>query len=719
MRGLVLCLVLAAWPLHVMAAAASDFFSPARATSPFSLDPSLSDPRWASAKKIADFTDVLARRPAASQTSVAMFYDDDNIYIGFWCEQSQPITADQRTNNVGFGSDDYVGFGVDTGGNADRVYQFEITPAGTRFQQATENTRYRPHWQGAARVTQGQWTAMMIVPLHVLHLSAGKTQTWRLNFMRFVAQGTERQTWGYSGNMDASASFPNLADARYWPSVHGVQFTHKQSKPPPSFNFYALTSSGEERDVFVTPAGTTFTRNPRAAGVDIIYPMTPTVSFVGALNPDFSNVDVDQLTITPQVYPRNLTEYRPFFAEGANFINNDITQLGFNENPYQTFYSPSIGTFDRGFKVEGTLGKYQSLGLLEARGSNDQSGEAFDDVAFGYKHVLPSRTFGYWTNGVIANHGGLHDNVFELGMQARDLRTGWVGAIFHGRDMGTNVTDASRGIATYGFIDHQNANHEALIGFRDIGPLYNPVDGYTPISDIHGLGAAYNLFGSGPAHSPVHDGSVNFFADRFFDDSGAIHKADAGFTANANLRNDFSLALSSIQSEVRSYGGNIQTGYPFYQDGITQPYDQTYIGIGYKQNSPSPTYAQYSWGPFSNYYLQQFNSTATRQLGRRFTLSLEYDGTIEKFFVGSLDGQWLRKVTFGWSIDSDTTFSLALRSISGTGGFATPGLNFSAGIHRVYDSGNELYISFGTPGANQTINRFTVKYAFKAGHRND
>lgn len=648
-----------------------------------------------------------------------MFYDDDNIYVGFWCDQTEPVTAQQRTNNVGFGTDDFVGFGIDTGGNADRVYLFEITPAGTRFQQASENTRYRPHWSGAAHLAQGRWTAMLVIPMRVLRLAPGTAQNWRLNFVRFVAQDTQRLSWGYNGNMDTGSGFPALLDARYWPAAHGVALAHRPPKPPASIDVYALGSGGTDRDEFVTASGTSFRRNPRSTGIDVVYPVTATMSFVGALNPDFSNVDVDQLTITPQVFPRNLTEYRPFFAQGANFINNDITQLGFNEAPYQTFYSPSIGTFDRGFKLEGTLGKYQSLGLLEARGQNDLTSTPFDDVAFGYKHVLPSRTFGYWTNGVIANHGSVHDNVFELGMQARDLRTGWVGAIFHGRESGTTVADASRAIATYGFIDHQNANHEALIGFRDIGPLYNPVDGFTPISDVRGLGAYYNAFGSGPAHSPLRDGNVFVYADRFFDESGAVHKADAGIVANGNLRNDVSLNLSTIQSEVRSYGGNFQTGYPFYRNGLTQPFDQTSIGVGYRQNSPSPTFAQYSWGPFGDFYLQQLTSTATRQIGKRYTLSFEYDGTREKKYVGSADGQWLRKASFGWSIDPDTTLSLAIRSISGNGGFALPGVNFSGGIHRLYDSGDELFISFGTPGANQTVNRFLVKYSFKAGRRND
>ncbi len=716
MRGslLAVCAAAAAFvvPPPAWAVNASGTAVAAKVAAPFSVDTALSDSRWKSAVRMSDFTDATTRLPGRSPTSVALYYDDANLYVAFWCQQTAPITSLQSTNNIGFGTDDYVGVGIDPTGNADRAYYFEITPNGTRFQQASENARYQPQWRGGARVGPGQWTAMMIIPLDALRLPPAEVQAWRVNFVRFVANGAEKLTWGYNGQMDTT-NFPSLFDARFWPSVHDIHIARRAFHPRPAAAVYALGSVGVDRTEFVNPDGSTFTANPRPAGLDLTYPLTPTMAFVGAFNPDFSNVEADQLTITPQVFQRNLTEYRPFFAQGANYINNSATALGINEPPNLTFYSPSIGTFDRGYKVEGTFGKYQSLGLLEARGTNENTSQPWDDMAFGYKHVLPSRTFGYWTNGAIANHGGLHDATIEFGVQARDLRTGWVGALFHERESGTLVTDASQGLSTYGFIDHQGPTHEGLLAYRDIGPLYHPVDGYTVISDIRGPGFSYGIFGSGPPHSPIKDGNVYVFWDRYLDRSGAVHKADAGFNAFADLKNDYSVSLGTAQGELRSYNGNVQTGYPFYLNPLNQRFDTTYIGLTYRANSPSPINAQYSWGPFGDYYLQQINSSLTRPLGRRYTLSLEYDGTHEHFYSGPSNGQWLRRISFGWSIDRDTTFSIALRDISGTGGFATPGTNLSASLHKLFSSGDEFYLTFGTPAATQTVNRFLVKYVFR------
>jgi hypothetical protein len=714
-RPIAICVAAAALvvpPPAALAVTASGTAVAARAAAPFSNDSALSDARWKTAVRMSDFTDATTRLPGRSKTAVALYYDDANLYVAFWCEQSAPITSLQSTNNIGFGTDDYVGVGIDPTGNADRAYYFEITPIGTRFQQASENARYQPQWQGSARIASGEWTAMMIIPLDVLRLPPADVQTWRVNFVRFVARDVEKLTWGYNGQMD-TGNFPSLADARYWPSAREIHIARHTFRPRPSVAAYVLGSGGQGRSQFVSPEGASFTQNPRTTGLDLTYPLTPTMSFVGALSPDFSNVDADQLTITPQVFQRNLTEYRPFFAQGANYINNSATAFGINEPPNLTFYSPSIGTFDRGFKVEGTFGKYQSLGLLEARGTNEITHEPFDDMAFGYKHVLPSRTFGYWTNGAIANHDGTHDATVEFGVQARDLRTGWVGAIFHERETGTLIPDASQAISTTAFIDHQGPTHEGLLGFRDIGPLYHPVDGFTVISDIRGPAFSYSVFGAGPPSSPIKDGNIYLFWDRYFDRSGAVHKADAGFSAFADLKNNYSISLGTTQTELRSYDGNFQTGYPFYRNPRNQRFDVSYAGLTYRPNSPAPINAQYSWGPFGDYYLQQINSSMTRPLGTRYTFSLEYDGTLEHFYSGPADGQWLRRVSFGWSIDRNSTLSVALRNISGTGGFASPGTNLSASLHRLFESGDELYLSFGTPASTQTVNRFLVKYVFK------
>ncbi|MGC8486411.1 MAG: hypothetical protein ACP5O6_12400, partial [Candidatus Baltobacteraceae bacterium] len=62
------------------------------------------------------FTDIVTRARAAAGLAVktSLLYNDRNLYVRFQVKQrGLPITATQRTDDVGFGTDDFVGIGID------------------------------------------------------------------------------------------------------------------------------------------------------------------------------------------------------------------------------------------------------------------------------------------------------------------------------------------------------------------------------------------------------------------------------------------------------------------------------------------------------------------------------------------------------------------------------------------------------------------------------
>ena len=129
-------------------------YAAALATHPLGSDTSLSDPDWARGRITQDdvpFEDITTRARAACGTTAYLLYDAQNLYVGFDVQQPNlPITATQTTNDVGFGLDDFVGIGIDTSGNGATVYYFTTTPRGTRYEEASESTRYQPVWHAAA-----------------------------------------------------------------------------------------------------------------------------------------------------------------------------------------------------------------------------------------------------------------------------------------------------------------------------------------------------------------------------------------------------------------------------------------------------------------------------------------------------------------------------------------------------------------------------------------
>ncbi|MDB5026795.1 MAG: hypothetical protein JWO66_484, partial [Candidatus Eremiobacteraeota bacterium] len=415
-----------------------------RAPQALPLDPTLSDPAWQAGRVDlgTGLADLTTRRAAPVGTTAYLLVDDRALYVAFHADQAGiPIAAGQTTNGVGFGIDDFVGIGIDPGGSGSQVYYFETTPRGTRYQQASENARYAPAWTAAARIAGGGWDAVLVIPLDALRLHPG-TQRWRINFVRGLAATGDQLTCAFDGIMNdgpIGVGWPNFADVRFWPSLKPFELAKTGGAARiPRADIFALGSVGRDRALFRQADGSFREERVRTVGIDVAAPLTDTITFVGTLAPDFSNVEVDQETIAPQEFRRALNEFRPFFAQGASFLNpNPVGVGGFVTPPNLVFYSPSIGPFDRGMKIEGTR-KNDSFGVLSTRGYDLTTNQPFDDIAYGFKHALPDRTFLYWADGVLAHHGEIgSDATSEFGLEGRNLKSGLVWAANHAVEHGS------------------------------------------------------------------------------------------------------------------------------------------------------------------------------------------------------------------------------------------------------------------------------------------
>jgi len=716
------------------AAVAGDTIPAVAAARPPALDPSLADPVWGSGViGHQPYENLATRAPATVATRTYFLFDDRNLYVAFHAEQrGTPIVANQTTNNLGFGLDDFVGVCLDPSGAGMQVYCFETTPRGIRYQQASENSRFQPAWSAAATASGDGWNAVLVIPLATMRLRAGP-QSWRFNFIRQLAARGEHLTWAYNGIMvdgPVPATWPYFGDVRFWPKLAGLRLAKGTAppRPAPRADLYGLSSTGRERRQFQQADGTFAPETIRHVGLDASVPLTGTISLVGTLAPDFSNVETDQQTIAPQEFQRQLIEYRPFFAQGASFLNPNPNPVGGLVSPQNLiFYSPSVGPFDRGFKLEGTQGTL-AFGALSFRGFDETSGTTFDDIAYGLSDARPDRTLTIWADGVLAHHSlAGSDATNEIGVKGRDLHTGLVWEADTSFEDGSAVAVPGFAHSTNGYLDVHKPNYEVNAGYTDISPGYAPLDGFTSVADIRGPDTYFNLLGNGRT---IKSWTLGAYADRFLDDSGAVHEADTYLTTSAVFKNLFSIdQLGPTISELRSYdvpagphctGATLATttysGYPCYRDGRTSPYDTFTADFGYRDGTPSPLDAGFSFGSFGGLDVHQFTSSSSRSFGKRLSLALEYDGTFERPFAGGApNSQFLRRVSLGESFGSDTNLSVSLRTINGTGGFAAPGNNLAVSFHRHYANGNELYVNFGTPAANATLDRLIVKYILHFG----
>jgi hypothetical protein len=695
-------------------------FAAVRTEKPPALDAALTDPAWEKAVVATGLQTVTTQKPSPFASRFMLLYDDANLYVGIKLEQAgAPVTASQSANDVGFGLDDFAGLGIDPSGNGGQVYFFMTTPRGTRYQQSTESARFAPPWTAVAKTTPEGWNAMLVIPLRVLRRPSGAAQAWRFDFIRRVAALNVNESWAYDPTMSDGGGgingFPQAGDARFWPRLTELKIAGAPARRPPRAEIYGLATAGLDRRRFQQADGNFVETGGRHAGADVVVPITGTAAFVAAIAPDYSNIEVDQQTIAPQEFRRALNEYRPFFTQGANFFN-PISLTGINAPANVIFYSPAIGSFDRGLKLEGTQG-LQSFGLLEARGAG------FDDMVFGYKHSTPNRAFAWSIDGVMAHHQTMNetidpraasDTTWQAQVGGRNTKTGFVYALDYAQEHGSFAKERLA-YKSEDFVDVHQHNYEIYTGYRTIGPQYAPILGYTQNSDIRGPQAFFDLNGTLSPHGWIKRADLFITADRYVDGSSAVHQSDSNLNIDVQFKNGFHLSGGPSNSQLRTYDSGL-VGYPFYTGGVTRSYNFHSVNAGWKEGTPAPVTASYSWGPFADSFLQQVAFATSRAIGTRWSIGAEVDGTrLRPAFGGPADGQWLRRITLGETIDANTNFSVSLRGISGTGGFARPGVNLAGSFHHRFKNDSELFFNYGTPAAPTTLQRVVLKYVLRMG----
>jgi Carbohydrate family 9 binding domain-like len=702
-----------------------------KTTTPPPQDATLTDPVWSTALRATDFENATTREPARKATTALLLYDDKNLYVGFIVEQKDvPLTATQHTNDVGYGLDDEVTISIDSSGSNSRLYAFTSTPLGVRYEFSSESSRYQPPWTTVTKLTPDGYNVMMTIPIADMRLGNGKSQRWRINFSRFVGAFNELLTWAYeSGSTSYCSNNANYGSTIYcdstrWPILTDIALSGVSKAPPPYADVYALGSAGYDKDVFETTPLEFTSQNPRHFGLDATVPFTPSMAAVVALAPDFSNVETDQVTISPQEFAIQYTEYRPFFAQGSNYINS-VGGFGVNGPSDLLFYSPSLGIVDYGAKVEGTEGK-NIVGLL------DTKGDGFNDQAFGYTFQQPDGTISLSLQGVNANHPDVTDHTIGFGGSYQNLHSGFQPIIIYEQETGTFVNAGSLGhLLNIGEVTNHGLWQSGFV-YRDVGPDFNPVDGYTAINDIRGPQAFAVYTGLANQQSIIKSYRLDVVLDRFVDRSGAAHQVDTQEGASILFKNLLRVGFSTDASELRTY----EEAYPFYTNGQNVAFDTNQLSLNYRDGTPSPTDFTYAFGPFAvscedlpstpapcadavnefaPAYTQQFNLTSTKAFAGGLAATATYAGTIERPFLGTMDSQFLRKISLSRALGADAQIALSFGTINGQGGFAAPGTNLAVSYHKRFRNQSQLYFEYGSPASYHTLQRFVLKYVYHIG----
>jgi len=653
------------------------------------------DPRaaaaWSGAASVRLERDVVHARAATETTTATIETDGRFLYARFTALQREGVVATQRSNNVGNGTDDEVWVDLWPSGTSGYEYQFIATPLGTQYQTSSENTTYQPTWSSAGAPDDGGYVVVMRIPLAALR--GAHSGAWRVQFVRLIHATGEEQVWSY-GSAQTNPDDLAYAGTAKMPSLVAA-------RPQPRVAVYALGAVASK-----TAGGST-----SRSGADLSLPLTPTASFFATLHPDFSNVELDQQTISPTPFVRQYQEVRPFFTQGASFFNQ--TTCYFCPG-IQALYTPAIPTPREGYAVEGQQGH---LGFA----TYDADGAARNDLASVFDYTTPDLNWSATLQRVAVTTPTFIDDVTTSGLLYSDRKHASA-YLDYGDDSGTNVKDGSDAQWYDGGGGWTNPTFAAFASLRKVGDYFNPVDGIVQHPGVAGFAAYSNkiwLFGGDDKLTSIALGGA---VDSYHGNTGAMNQYDDEVLLDILTKNAIDLQVSTGSDYLRSGKGGFA---PVSQNGVVLTYhsgtQQEPGSYGQHGTSATPTSITYFSGRYGLGRLDTWLRSSTVRAGVRATVTFELDDTAQWFSRGVDNVQWFERASYAYQFGPDSSLAIGVRRVVGMppspngGGDCTSVCSNISLAYHLRQRRSELYIGYGDPDALFTTPEALVKFIYYFG----
>ncbi len=322
--------------------------------------------------------------PMSEKTEFAILYDEENLYIGVWCWDSEPDKIIRQLSPRGTAGPDNVDLFIDSYHDHRTGYKFTVSPTGVqvdelRYDNVKRDLNWNGIWYSAGSVDENGWYAEVKIPLFNLRFSNKVNQTWGFNIMRNISKDASRGQW--------KPHLPEWDNATRMSEMgHIVNINNIKSGRTFELRPYGVAGNTETKDL--KPS---FTYN---FGGDIRYSPSPNLTADFTVNPDFAQVDADVFEINLTRFPTRFKELRPFFTEGTSIFNT----------PLELFYSRRIGArgdIIGGGKITGKLQhgiEFGALGNVTGQSLFSGSMQNPEKAAFGVvrlkKDILGSSSIG-------------------------------------------------------------------------------------------------------------------------------------------------------------------------------------------------------------------------------------------------------------------------------------------------------------------------------------
>ena len=347
---------------------------------PILLDGILDEPDWATAQYAPDFWQYFPVDTvrSAHNTKVRFLYNELGLYIAIEAEAPHPdFVVETLRRDFSGPRNDNVTIMFDTFRDGANAYAFGITPYGVRREAlvaaggATRgdfNTAWDTKWRGESQMTPTGFISEVFIPFTSIKFAEGGDR-WRYRAYRFNLQTNERST---SVQMPQTQLLSNLA------FMDELVFERPLGKSRNSPAVIPYVNALTQRD-FEQPEGDQRLQFGGDAKIAIGTGMNLDLT----VNPDFSNVEVDDIFTNLTRFEVRLPERRQFFIDNGDLF----ASFGNTFSEARPFFSRRIGlardtaenliqnNIIAGARLSGKLDENWRLGVLNIQTARDLPNE--------------------------------------------------------------------------------------------------------------------------------------------------------------------------------------------------------------------------------------------------------------------------------------------------------------------------------------------------------
>jgi len=333
-----------------------------RAASPISIDGVIDEPAWREADSASNFHMVLPMDTSLAKvhTVVRMTYDDNNLYILVinYDLVPGPYMVESMKRDWNFVKNDNFIFFIDPFDDETDGFTFGANAAGgqwdgSMYAGGSVDLNWDNKWYSAVKAYGDKWVFEASIPFKSIRYKKG-IREWGINFSRNDLKAAEKSAWA-----PVPRQFPTASLA------YTGTLVWDEDPPTTSSNVsvipYALTGITKDYQAGTAP------QFKKELGGDAKISVTQSLNLDLTVNPDFSQVDVDQQVI-------NLSRYQLFFPEKRQFfLENGDLFYNFGYSDIRPFFSRQIGlqqTIDFGARLTGKLNKNWRIGAMDIQTAN-------------------------------------------------------------------------------------------------------------------------------------------------------------------------------------------------------------------------------------------------------------------------------------------------------------------------------------------------------------